>query len=150
MENLKIANLKTTPDLFDLGDTLLPAKVLSIYDGDTCILAIEWRGTIGKIKVRMNGYDSPEIKPSIKLSNRDEIKKKAIEARDFLQSLINKEENQIIWMKFNGFDKYGRVLATLYSSNENENNSIKSIKSINQQMIDNGHGYVYSGGTKQI
>jgi endonuclease YncB( thermonuclease family) len=98
----------------------------------------------------MNGYDSPEIKPSIKLSNRDEIKKKAIEARDFLQSLINKEENQIIWMKFNGFDKYGRVLATLYSSNENENNSIKSIKSINQQMIDNGHGYVYSGGTKQI
>jgi endonuclease YncB( thermonuclease family) len=152
MEELKKANLKTTQDLFDLGNNLLPAKVLSIYDGDTCVLAIEWRGLIGKIRVRMNGYDSPEIKPSINLENREEIKKKAIEAREFLKSLINKEENQIIWMQFNGFDKYGRVLATLYTSNENninnDNNNNNEKKSVNQLMIKNGFGYEYSGGKK--
>ena len=41
------------------------------------------------------------------------------------------------------FDKYGRLLGTLFLNE-------KDTKSVNQIMIDNGHGYKYDGGTKKF
>jgi endonuclease YncB( thermonuclease family) len=87
----------------------------------------------------MMGYDSPEIKPLKNISNRDEIIKKAHLAKDFLISIISKQ-NFIINAHLNKFDKYGRILVDLYL---NDNSHINSI------MIQNNHGYPYNGGTKR-
>ena len=41
-----------------------------------------------------------------------------------------------------GKGKYGRVLAEIFIDGEE--------KSLNQLLIENGHAYVYEGGTKQV
>ena len=50
--------------------------------------------------------------------------------------------NQLVYIKCGEFDKYGRLLGTLFINKEDE-------KSINQLMIDEGYGYEYDGGTKK-
>jgi endonuclease YncB( thermonuclease family) len=139
MDKLKDCTLDNTVDLFEMGSDLIPAKLLSNYDGDTCKMAVEWRGVVGRITVRMNGYDSPEMKPAISNPNRDEIKKKALMAKEALKTYLE----GITYLRFDGFDKYGRVLGTLFQTKEDP-------VSVNQKMIDTGYGYVYNGGTKQF
>ena len=89
----------------------------------------------------MYGYDTPEMRPSKKLQNRDEIKKKAIESREYLKSLVFNKD-QLVYIKCGEFDKYGRLLGTLLI-NENDDESVNSL------MIKNGYGYEYHGGTKK-
>ena len=81
------------------------------------------------------------MRPSRSLENRDEIKKKAIESRDYLKSLIM-NENQLVYIHCGEFDKYGRLLGEIYVNKDDE-------KSVNQLMVENNYGYVYHGGTKQ-
>ena len=73
-----------------------------------------------------------------KYRKSDEIKKKAVKAKEALKTYLD----GISWLRFDGFDKYGRVLGTLFQTKEDT-------VSVNQKMIDDGHGYVYNGGTKQ-
>ncbi len=133
---------KKTPVFTLEGQTKL-CKVVDIYDGDTCRVVFNHNGCINKWNVRMNGYDSPEMRPSRSLPNREEIKKKAVESKEYLRSLVANSPEQLVYVKCGGFDKYGRLLGELYVNLEDE-------KSVNQQMIDNGYGYVYHGGTKKV
>jgi endonuclease YncB( thermonuclease family) len=123
------------------GKTKL-CKVVSVYDGDTCNVVFDNNGVINRWNVRMNGYDTPEMRPSKKLPNRDEIKQKAIQSRDFLKSLIFNNE-QLVYLKCGKFDKYGRLLGDIYI-NENDEDSV------NSTMIKTGYGYEYHGGTKKV
>ena len=111
--------------------------VTDIYDGDTCRVVFNHNGEINKWTIRMNGYDTPEIRPSRKLENREEIKKKAIESRDYLKSLIM-NENQLVYLHCGDFDKYGRPLAIIYKDNIN----------INEMLVKDGYAKEYDGGTK--
>lgn len=79
----------------------------------------------------MKGYDSPEMK-----TKSEEEKKAAIEARDFLKTLL---PTNIFLAKCEGLDKYGRILLDL----KYQGLPIKEI------MILNNHGYEYDGGTKK-
>tara|TARA_B100001027_G_C16208199_1_gene303855 strand:- start:133 stop:573 length:441 start_codon:yes stop_codon:yes gene_type:complete len=123
------------------GQTKL-CKVVSVYDGDTCNVVFDHNGVINRWNVRMNGYDTPEMRPSKKLPNRDEIKQKAILSRDFLKSLIFNNE-QLVYLKCGKFDKYGRLLGDIYINEDDE-------ESVNSLMIKTGHGYEYHGGTKKV
>jgi endonuclease YncB( thermonuclease family) len=123
------------------GKTKL-CKVVSVYDGDTCNVVFDHNGVINRWNVRMNGYDTPEMRPSKSLLNRDEIKKKAIASRDYLKSLVYNEE-QLVYIKCGGFDKYGRLLGDIYI-NENDTESVNCL------MVKNGHGYEYFGGKKKV
>lgn len=112
------------------------AKVVDVYDGDTITVSIINNFTIQKHKLRMLGYDSPEMKPRLNIPNRAEEIEKAKQAKNFLNNLIL---NKVVLADINGFDKYGRLLGTIFYDTKN----------INQVMLDNGHGYVYNGGTKR-
>ena len=90
-------------------------KVLSIYDGDTLTIGIYVWTKYFKCKIRMLGYDSPEIKPRLNIKNREEEIKKAHEAKDYLDNLIG--DDRMVWVEFKEFDKYGRALANIYKSN---------------------------------
>ena len=46
--------------------------ILSIYDGDTCTIGFKWKGELFKTKIRMLGYDSPEMKPRLNVENREQ------------------------------------------------------------------------------
>ena len=112
------------------------AKVVDVYDGDTITITILNNCSIQKHKLRMLGYDSPEMKPRLNIPNRAEEIKKANEAKFFLSELIL---NKLVLADITGFDKYGRLLGTIIFNNIN----------INNVMLEKGHGYEYYGGTKK-
>ena len=129
---------KKTPK-FSLKNTFKICKIVDVYDGDTVRGVFENNGKYNKWTIRMYGYDSPEMRPSKKLENRDEIKAKAIISRDYLRSKIL---NKTIFLHCLNFDKYGRVLANIYLEELGE-------KSVNDHMVEMNYGYAYFGGTKK-
>lgn len=128
------------------GDTiviLVPTK-LSIYDmidkntinlnSDTNILN---KISLNKIRVRLYGIDTPELKPLKNTYERDKHIQQAKEARDFLSNLIL---NKIINVQFFSNDKYGRPLVKLYTDDEKI--------CLNDLMIIKGYANKYDGGKK--
>ena len=92
--------------------------------------------SIYKINVRLYGIDTPELKPPINTKDRDNIIKKAIAAKKYLESLILHKK---VIINFIGKDKYGRQLGKIKINNDD----------VSDLMIKNGHAYEYFGGTKQ-
>lgn len=130
------------------------ARVISIYDGDTITCALLLDGQIKQYKIRMHGYDSPEMKPSLKNANRDAEKAAAVAAKEYL---ANKIMGQLIVLKFEppSFDKYGRLLVSVYHKKQeffdfsfSKANYVTKATNINELMISSGHGVAYNGGTK--
>ena len=115
-------------------------KVVDVYDGDTVTIVLLNKLGYEKHKLRMYGYDSPEMKPKLNHPNRDEEIRKAKEAKKYISDLIL---NKIVEFESMGYDKYGRLLGKLYLLN------CCSKVELNQLMIDKGHGYSYHGGTKK-
>ena len=132
---------KTTNDIpvYSMNDKIYRAKIVDVYDGDTCTAVFRQYFKFRKYKIRMLGYDSPEMKPLLKKENRDIEIEEAKKAKEALKNLIN---NKIVILHCGKFDKYGRLLGTLYTSG---NPSVN----INQWMLDNNYGYPYDGGTKR-
>ena len=133
--------IKTTKSLetYKLKGTFR-CKVVEVYDGDTITIILFNKCGFEKHKLRMYGYDSPEIKPKKNIPNRNQEIAKAIVARDKLRELIL---NKIVTFESQGYDKYGRLLGNIYMKN-----FCKEIN-INSYMIENGYGYKYFGGKKK-
>ena len=130
---------KCTPEntpKYEFKNVTKLCRVISVYDGDTITIAIRLEKTIYQAKVRMFGYDSPEMKPLKKIENRLDIIKDAKIAQ---RALADKILGKIVSAELLGFDKYGRLLANIHYANEN----------LNKYMVDNEYGYPYFGGTKR-
>lgn len=127
-------------ELFSFDKEIHLAKVTKCYDGDTIHCIFKHNGKYSKFHVRMLGYDSCEIKPSknIEKIKRDEILLKAQNAKKRLEDLIL---NKNIYLYCESFDKYGRILGSVKLN-------LNDKKTINDIMIEEGHGYIYYGGTK--
>lgn len=157
--NSKLINANDDIPFFDFKDKTFMAKVVDVYDGDTCTVVFEYNNELVKYKVRCLGYDSPEMKPSKDLENREEYINKAINARNYfinrisdlniepskhyqkkeIKELFNSKNKKLVKMKCHGLDKYGRILGEF----------IVKGKNINSEMISKNHGYKYNGGTKK-
>lgn len=137
--------------------------VESVYDGDTITLLVPIKLSVYsmedkdkiklnsdtnpsnsiisyKVKVRLLGIDTPELKPSKKLSDREEHIAKAKKARDFLSNIIL---NKIIKVQFFANDLYGRPLVKLYSTDVESKEVC-----LNDLMVKKGYAKKYDGGTK--
>ena len=110
------------------------AKVINVYDGDTfTVEAYPWPGLEAKASVRVNGVDTPEIRGKC-----DAEKQKAIEARDFVKSLILGE---VVYLENVKHGKYaGRVVADV---------KLEGGGSLAQKIIDRGLGREYHGGRRE-
>lgn len=122
-------------------------KVIKIYDGDTITIAakLPFEGSpIYRFSVRLNGIDSPEIK-----GKSASEKKSAIKSRDALHNLIF---DKVVELRGNSKEKYGRLLADLYYTDDSGNCSgsgdSKTKIHVNQWMIDNKYAVPYDGGKK--
>jgi endonuclease YncB( thermonuclease family) len=140
--NIDINNI----DFFGIKNMTFRAYVIDCYDGDTITCLINFRGKIYKQKIRMFGYDAPEMRPSTKIlpDQRTIIKAKAVESKKYLESLIkNKWVHLEIPNSKEHNEKYnGRELGIIKLNKDDE-------KTINNIMIENGHGYTYLGGAKK-
>lgn len=139
-EILNINSDDPTINLFTLKDKYY-AKVIECYDGDTITCILKFDTKFYKFKVRINGYDAPEMKPkkTIPEDTRKKIKAAACAVKKELENLIL---NKVIILHCEGFDKYGRILGTI-KLNINDENTINDI------MIKNPNNYEYHGGTKK-
>ena len=64
-------------EMFSLNGMTFNAKVVDVYDGDTCTVIFYYKDEPIKFKCRCKGYDSPEMKPPKDAKNRDDIIKNA-------------------------------------------------------------------------
>ena len=128
-------------------------KVVDVYDGDTIHVITFLEGKYVKLKARIIGIDTPEIKLPKNCENREEKKNKAKLARNYLVSQItncgidinlpytSKEMKELlrtntllVEIDFFEFDKYGRILI--------------DIENVSKKMIKGGYANSYDGGTK--
>lgn len=119
------------------------AKCVDVYDGDTCTIKFFYRNEITQRAIRLFGIDTPEIHPKTLGRSASSIKKEkelALLAKRELSNMIS--GNKLIYIKFEEDDKYGRPLVTIYTDD-------KQNKSVNDIMIEKGHGIKYLGDHKQ-
>lgn len=140
--NTKLVNIKTHKDVpyFNFKNKTFIAKPCNVYDGDTFSVIFDFKGDLIKYRCRCYGYDTPEMRPSRKNPNRDHEKKLAYSAKNRMIELLEAHPSKLIKIECLDFDKYGRILIKAYN-NVNE-------KSINEIMVDEGHGKWYDGGKK--
>jgi endonuclease YncB( thermonuclease family) len=116
------------------------ARACNIYDGDTFSIIFLHNNNVIKYRCRCLGYDSPEMKPSLSNPNRDKEKALAVSAKNRFTELLTKHEFGLVFVECFEFDKYGRILVRVYN--------MIDTKSINEIMIEEGHGNIYDGGKK--
>lgn len=120
---------------FSLENTTHTGKVVSVYDGDTIKVVFPVHDTLYKWSCRLEHVDTPELRTKCKLEKqygyhvRDELRKKILD--------------KIVTVKCGEFDKYGRLLAEIYTSDDNEDCSV------NDWLVEKGYAFYYDGGTKQ-
>jgi len=108
-------------------------KVTGVYDGDTITIALPVGDKYYRFKTRLEGINTPEIR------TRDiDEKLEGLETRDWLRTQILDE---IVWVECGAFDKYGRLLATIYREEGAE-------MSVNTELITTKRAVEYHGGTK--
>ena len=135
---LKQSSVEDIPNELITGRRL--AKVIEVYDGDTVTVILFCGFRRQKLKVRIYGLDTPEIRPLKSLSNREDEIKRAEAARDFLKQMVL---NKVVVLEIRGREKYGRLLSSVYIKTR------CTLLNIGQLMIEKGHGIPYFGGKKK-
>ena len=119
------------------------AKLVRVVDGDTIDALIDVGFDIWfKKRIRFKGIDTWESR------TRDlEEKKKGLAAKARTKELLEKVSSKSGYFRIKsyGTGKYGRVLADIYIQDV-DGNPIW----VNKTLIDEGHAYVYDGGTKKV
>lgn len=141
--NLSLCSIESSEiPLFSFEHEQIIAKITDVYDGDTFSAIFYYRNIPIKYRFRSNGYDSPEMKPLKTIPQRNEIIEKAKQARNKFIELVSKHPSNLVLLKCDKFDKYGRILATVFNGVDEE--------SVNQMMINQGFAKKYDGGKKSI
>ncbi len=124
---------KETP-MYTLAGQEVYAKCVDVSDGDTAqfVFRVASNQPLYRYSCRMTGYNSAEIK-----GGSEEEKE---QARASKQALSEQILGKVVVLSVGTFDKYGRLLVTVRSGEQN----------INKWMIEHGYGKPYMGhGEKQ-
>jgi endonuclease YncB( thermonuclease family) len=142
LQNLTQKELLDFPS-FTLKGLQCDARITRIIDGDTVELFFEKPCVVSSTTVHI------PVKFVCRLEGIDCAEKK-IEAGKRIISMIEKvyaATNNIVWASFNGPDKYGRQLATLFTNSS----KTRSFNDILLEYVDPVFGHTttpYSGGTR--
>ena len=112
------------------------AKLLRVVDGATldCLLDLGF-DTHRKVRVRVYGMNAPESRTR---DAEEKVKGKAATAR--LEEILEADDGSFV-IRSHGVGKFGRCLGELFTESLGE-------VSINQTLIDEGHGVAYFGGKR--
>ena len=118
-------------------------KLERVVDGDTIDALIDVGFDIWvKKRIRYSGIDTWESR------TRDlEEKAKGLEAKARNKELLMEVSLKPGYFRLKSFGvgKYGRVLGEIYIQDSNKNTIC-----INNQLINEGHAYIYEGGKKKL
>jgi endonuclease YncB( thermonuclease family) len=143
---------------FSLNNQNFLARLVNVHDGDTITAIMEYPiNTFAKYNIRLDGIDTEEMTSQdvkqkehaiiarnlvIKLATNLELDTNRKYTRNDIIALLN-QTVYFVYIKCKTMDKYGRVLAELYSTDDLET-------SINQKILNLDMAYNYHGGTKII
>ena len=118
-------------------------KLERVVDGDTIDALIDVGFDIWvKKRIRYSGIDTWESR------TRDLAEKaKGLEAKARNKELLMEVSSKAGYFRLKSFGvrKYGRVLGEIYIQDSNKNTIC-----INNQLINEGHAYIYEGGKKKL
>jgi micrococcal nuclease len=115
------------------------ATVLKVIDGDTVDVRVDLGFHIFQdMRLRLYRIDAPELR-----GKTEEERKAAVLARSFLGQLLPVGKTLRVMTLKDKTEKFGRFLAELYLTD-----AIGDEPSVNQMMIDAGHGVPYDGGKR--
>ena len=109
------------------------AKVVKVYDGDTCHLAFRQAGSVWRHPLRLLGYDCAEMRAKEE-PERQLARQSTIKLEQLLLGRVVELRPPLNW------DKYGRLLADL---------RLPGTPSVCAWMLEHGGAVPYDGGTKQ-
>ena len=119
------------------------AKLVRVVDGDTVDALIDVGFDIWfKKRIRFKGIDTWESRTRNLEEKALGLKAKA-RTKELLEKISSK--SGYFRIKSYGMGKYGRVLADIYIQDIDGNDIW-----VNKTLIDEGHAYVYDGGTKKV
>ena len=127
---LKKARTEDIP-YFGLDGQRMYVKLCDVYDGDSCTVVIKFCGQWYRVKCRLMGIDTAELR-----TKNDAEKEHAIKARTYMEQYLGK----VLWADFGEDDKYGRAVVYLYETMDGP--------SINFMMVREGLAYEYYGQGK--
>lgn len=140
---------------FTLNNLKTYGRLVDIIDGDSLSIVLPIYDNYFKFNVRLDGIDTSELH-----SNNDNVRHFAENAKNQLVKLIVGEDSLtkheirkvledkliVVWLECLEFDKYGRLLANVYSFNKDTN---EYDISLSQYLLDNKYAYRYNGGKKK-
>lgn len=134
-QNQKLSEMTENTPEFSLKGEVYKTKIVRVYDGDTLFCIFKFNGKYSQFRVRMLGYNSPEMKPnsSIPEEEREVIKQKAQAAKNRLEELTL---NKIVLLYCHDFDNFGRILGEIKLDSKDK-------ITVNQIMVDEGHGIIF-------
>ena len=137
-------------------DSTMRAKVVKVYDGDTCHLVVSMKRKLEKYRCRLAYIDTPEMN-----SDLPEERKKAEKSRDFLTWLCIGEDpahfsrrskpwservlqdmldvnTNLVYVDFQKPGRYGRPIVVLKKDREADRK-----ESFNQLLLNHGYAEPY-------
>ena len=149
----ELINAHNVP-IFSLDGMSCLAKIVDIYDGDSCKLVMKYGGRLQCFNCRLAGIDTPEMKPLRSKPGRELEIENAIKCRNRLAELccdyespssslhfkkIISRNTKIVQIDCGKFDKYGRLLVIIFINGQN----------VNEILVNEGYAKKYDGGTKE-
>jgi micrococcal nuclease len=112
-------------------------KLVGVVDGDTIDVDIDLGFNVSySQRVRLAGIDTPESRTKDKFE-----KTLGLESKEYIKSKLKDATDIVIKTELpDSSEKYGRILGWLFVDG--------SLKSINEQMIEDGYAWSYMGDTK--
>ena len=139
---------------FTFEGIITQAKVVSVYDGDTCRVAFYYPLDSDEIIMfsgRLAGIDTPEIR-----TKNFKEKELAIKAKNRLIELVTENEksnekgnNKLIYIKCMKNDKYGRPMIFLFQEEQENDSGYTLENSINDILVKEKLAKYYNGGRKE-
>lgn len=117
-------------------------KVVKVVDGDTIDIARLMGEKVFQFRVRLYGIDTPEKRPPLSQTNRQEEITASIVSSNALKTILENAK-WLIRIDFIGEDKYGRLLGNIFIEEKDE------WINLNEWMIKNNYAKPYFGGTKK-
>jgi micrococcal nuclease len=113
-------------------------QILKVVDGDTIDADIDLGFDISLSKrIRLAAVDTPESRTA----DANE-KKYGLQSKEWLKHKVENAKNILIKTELpDSTEKYGRIIGHLFINDQE--------KSLNDQMINEGYAWEYSGGTKK-
>lgn len=125
-------------------------RLIDIYDGDTIKVILPFLNSYYKFTIRLSGIDTCEIKSSDKLLQENGIKarnrifelltKNSINSKNEIKNILESDV-YLIWVECLNNDKYGRILANIYT----DKNTTQNISEI---LLEEKLAYKYEGKKK--